>query len=124
MSQKTASPAPTYMFLFRQPADAPAGTPEQMQAHFQKWMEWIGSMRAKGQYLAGEPLEEQPGRVLRGPRGAKASDGPFAEAKEVVGGFMIIKAQSLAEASAIAKDCPGLEVGGSVEIRQVMPVPM
>ena len=124
MSKKTKTPAPTYMFLFRTPADAHSGTPEQMQAHFQKWMDWIGVMRKKGQYLAGEPLEDQPGRVLRGPRGAKSSDGPFAEAKEVVGGFMLIKAKSLADAAKIAKGCPGFEVGGSVEVRQIMPVPM
>jgi len=124
MSKKTKSSAPTYMFLFRSPTDAPDGTPEEMQAHFQKWMTWIGVMRAKGQYLAGEPLEDKPGRVLRGSRGANASDGPFAEAKEVVGGFMLIKARSIAEAARIAKGCPGYEVGGSVEIRQVMPLPM
>lgn len=124
MSKNTATPAPNYMFLFRSPTGQHAGTPEEMQAHFQKWMDWIGVMRAKGQYLAGEPLEDKPGRVLRGPRGAKSSDGPFAEAKEVVGGFMIIKAGSLAEAAKIAQDCPGFEVGGSVEIRQVMPVEM
>lgn len=124
MSKKTKSPAPTYMFLFRNPADMPDPAPEQMQAHFQKWMTWIGVMRAKGQYLSGEPLEDAPGRVLRGPRGAKASDGPFAEAKEVVGGFMLIKAKTLAEAAKIATGCPGYEVGGNVEIRQIMPMPM
>lgn len=112
------------MFLFRSPAEAHGGTPEEMQAHFQKWMDWIGVMRKKGQYLAGEPLEDNLGRVLRGPRGTKTSDGPFAEAKEVVGGFMVINAKSLADAAIIAKDCPGLEVGGSVEVRQIMPMPM
>lgn len=120
MSKKTK--APTFMFLFRDAADMPDPTPEQMQAHFQKWMDWISVMRAKGQYLAGEPLEVKPGRVLRGPRGAKVSDGPFVEAKEVVGGFMLIKAKTFAEAAKIAKACPGFEVGGSVEIRQIMPM--
>ena len=119
---KKKSATPTYMFLFRSSADTPTGTPEEMQAYFQKWMDWIGVMRKKGQYLSGEPLEDQPGRVLRGPRGAKTSDGPFAEAKEVVGGFMLIKAKTLAEAAKIAKDCPGLAAGGSVEVREVMPM--
>jgi hypothetical protein len=123
MPKKTKAPAPTYLFLFRTPADAHPGTPEEMQAHFQLWMDWIAAMRKRGQYLGGEPLEDRPGRVLRGPRGAKSSDGPFAEAKEVVGGFMLIKAKSLAAAAKIAQDCPGFEVGGSVEIRQIMPVP-
>ncbi len=116
------STSPTFMFIFRSPTETPDVSPEQMQAHFQKWMTWIGAMRKKGQYLAGEPLEDQPGRVLRGPKGSKTSDGPFAEAKEVVGGYMLIKAKTLAEAAKIAKDCPGYEVGGSVEVREVMPM--
>ncbi|MSU47830.1 MAG: hypothetical protein EXS37_01840 [Opitutus sp.] len=124
MSKKTKSAAPTFMFLFRNASDLPDPAPEQMQAHFQKWMTWIGSMKAKGQYLAGEPLEDSPGRVLRGLRGSKATDGPFAEAKEVVGGFMLIAAKNFAEASRIAKGCPVYAVGGSVEIRQIMPMPM
>jgi hypothetical protein len=121
MSKK--SPAHTYMFVFRDPEEMPSHTPEQMQQSFQKWMTWVAAMKAKGQFIAGEPLEVSPAKVLRGPRGAKVTDGPFAEAKEVVGGYMLVKAKSLADAVKIAKDCPGYAIGGSVEIRQVMPIP-
>ena len=124
MSKKTKSPAPTFMFVFRNPADMPDPTPEQMQQSFQKWMAWINAMRARGQYLAGEPLEDAPAAVLRGPRGGQATDGPFAEAKEVVAGYMLIAAKNFAAASRIAQACPGYAVGGSVEIRQIMPMPM
>lgn len=117
------SAAPTYMFLFRSAADLPDPSPEEMQRSFEKWMTWIKSMKAKGQYIAGEPLEDTPARVLRGPRGAKGSDGPFAEAKEVVGGYMLIAAKSFDEAARIAEDCPIYARGGNVEIRQVMPIP-
>src|SRR4051812_43052815 len=117
------SPAPVYLFVFRNPADMPDPTPEQMQQIFQKWMTWIAGMRAKGQYIAGDPLEDNPAKVLRGPRGGKVTDGPFAEAKEVVAGYMLIKATSFDDAVAISKDCPSLEYGGTVEVRQVMPVP-
>jgi hypothetical protein len=121
MSKK--APAPTYMFVFRNPASLPDPSPEQMQQIFQKWMTWIGAMKAKGQYLAGDPLEDAPAKVLRGPRGGKVTDGPFAEAKEVVAGYMLIAAKNFAEAARIAKGCPGYERGGTVEIRQIMPVP-
>jgi hypothetical protein len=123
MSRKK-TPAPTYLFVFRNCRGMDNRTPEEMQQLFQKWMTWIAGMKAKGQYLAGDPLEDTPGKVLRGPRGAQVTDGPFAEAKEIVGGYMLIAAKSFAEAVKISKDCPGLDVGGCVEIRQVMPVPM
>ena len=120
---KTAD-TPTFMFLFRTPVDQPDGSPEEMQKMFEKWMTWIRAMTAKGQYLAGEPLEEKPATVLRGPRGKKATDGPFAESKEVVAGYMLIAAKDFAEAVEIAKDCPGYERNGSVEIRPIMPIPV
>ena len=122
MSKKSASS--TYMFIFRNRADAPDPSPEQMQQNFEKWMTWNKGMKATGQYLAGEPLEDAPARVLRGPRGSKVTDGPFAEAKEVVGGYMLIAAKSFSEAAKIARDCPGYAMGTKVEVRQVMPIPV
>jgi hypothetical protein len=119
MSNKSTSH--TYLYIFRHAADMPDPSPEQMQKIFQKWMNWMGTIKAKGQLLGGEPLEDS-GKVLRGPRGSKLTDGPFAEAKEVVGGYLLITAKSYAEATKIAKRCPGLENGGTVEIRQIMPM--
>ena len=112
-----------YLFLLRQTASAPEPTPEQMQQAMQSWMAWIDQMRAKGQYLGGDRLEDEPAKILRGPQGVPASDGPFVEAKEIVGGYMLIAAKSFAEASEIAKGCPGFENGWSVEIRQLYPRP-
>jgi hypothetical protein len=123
MSQEKNS-SPTYLFVFRNPADMPDPTPEQMQQIIQKWMTWIASMRTQGVYLGGDPLEDTPAKVLRGARGATMTDGPFAEAKEVVAGYMLIKTASFDEAVALSKGCPGFDHGGSVEIRQLMPVPM
>jgi hypothetical protein len=120
---KSKKPA-TYMFVFRHRGNMTDASPEEMQKTFQKWMTWIHSMKAKDQYIAGDPLEDTPAKVLRGPRGAKVSDGPFVEAKEVVGGYMLIAAKNFAQAAKIAKDCPGLNVGGTVEIRQIMPIPV
>jgi len=112
------------MFVFRNQANMADLSPEQMQQSFQKWMAWIAGLKANGQYLAGEPLEDSPAKVLRGPGGKNVTDGPFAEAKEVVGGYMLIAAASFDEAVAISRDCPGLERGACVEVRQIMPMPM
>ena len=111
-----------YLLAFRFAEDMPDPTPEQMQQMHQQWGAWIQSLRQQGHYVAGQPLEDSPGKVLRGPRGAKATDGPFAEAKEVLGGFLIVTAGSIAEATELAKGCPSLGGPFSVEVRQVRPM--
>jgi hypothetical protein len=57
--------------------------------------------------------------MVKGPK-ALVTDGPFAESKELVGGFLIVKANTLEEATEIAKGSPDLPLEGSVEVREVM----
>jgi hypothetical protein len=109
-----------FMFIFRNGPELLGYSPEQMQQHMQKWFAWIEELRAKNIYVAGEPLTPA-GKVVKGAK-ALVTDGPFTESKELVGGFFIIKAASLEEATAIAKGCPDLQINGSVEIREVMKV--
>lgn len=59
------------------------------------------------------------GKTVKGPKGV-VTDGPFAESKELVGGYFIVRAASIEEAAEIAKDCPDLALNGNVEIREVM----
>ena len=114
----TQSKKPLFLFIFRYQQNTPDPTPEEMQQVFGAWMGWMKDMKAKGQYLAGDPLGDD-GKVLRGPRGGKVTDGPYAESKEIVGGYMVIAADNLAHATTIAKDCPGLNRGGIVEVRSI-----
>jgi hypothetical protein len=107
-----------FMFIFRNKTDRPQPTPEEMQKIMQLWMGWIDKLKQKNIYSAGEPLTP-PGKVVKG-NNATVTDGPFAESKEVVGGFFIVKANSLEEATELAKDCPDLPNGGSVEVREIM----
>jgi hypothetical protein len=116
------TPTTEFMFIFREPQTAGGQAPAETPESFQRWLDWVARLRAKGQYVGGDPLEPGPGGVLRGRQGVTVTDGPFAEAKEIVGGYMVIRARDLAAAIAIARDCPGLADGGSVEVRQVMPV--
>ena len=107
-----------YLFLVRGGDAALAKmSPEQMQQHMQKWMAWIEQMSKAGIFKAGEPLD-QKGKVLRGKK-QLLTDGPYAESKDLVGGYLIVKAASLAKATEIAKDCPIYENDGSVEIREI-----
>jgi hypothetical protein len=59
---------------------------------------------------------------VSGRNGNSVTDGPYTEGKEVVGGYFVITARDLNEAVNISKECPGLEVGGSVQVRQIMKI--
>ena len=86
-----------------------------IMSRFTAWMEGLS---AKGM-VAGTNGLESTGMVLRGPRGASVTDGPYAEAKEIVGGYVLINADSLDRAIEAARDCPGLEYHLAVEVRPV-----
>ena len=107
-----------FLFLYR-PPDGPALTPEQRAAVMPKWMAWMKSLDDQG-FLkaAGNPLE-RAGRYVRGEQRV-ITDGPFAEAKDLINGYTLIQAQNLSEAAELAKGCPIVEGGGSVEVRPVL----
>ncbi len=110
-----------YVLLYRTTAEAhdeAMGTPERAQKSMARWRAWIREMTEKGQLRnVGLPLE-RTGKVVSGKR-KTVLDGPFAESKEVIGGFSIVEAKDAAEAARIASGCPILEGGGSVEVRPV-----
>jgi hypothetical protein len=110
----------SYMLIFRS-SEAPMGSPEEMQQIMQKWMAWFDGLTRSGVYKgAGAPLEAG-GKVVRGKRKA-VSDGPYAEAKDLVGGYAIIEAKDLDAAVEIARGCPTYEKDGVVEVRPVRPM--
>jgi hypothetical protein len=97
-------------------------SPGQLQAQIEKYMSWIGSLRKKGHFLAGEPLEEE-GKLLSGRNAETVTDGPFAESKEAIGGYFIISARHHAAAVEISKGCPIFANGGTVEVRPIQQIP-
>lgn len=107
-----------YLLLLRQPATGPGPTPEELKrimAHFKVWMD---GLHARGA-VAGTNGLEPTGKILREPGGAVITDGPYAEATEIVGGYVLINAANLDEAVAIARQCPGLNHRLAVEVRPV-----
>ena len=107
------------MFIF-QGGQPQRMSPEHMQAHMGKWMAWIDKLNKAGKYVSGEPL--LPGGKLVSGTSKSVTDGPFTEGKEVVGGFFIVNAKDIDEAVAISKDFPDFELGGTVQVRQVMKI--
>jgi len=105
-----------FTFLFR--GRDTSASPEQMQKTMEKWMAWFKELGAKGHMKdPGHPLEFT-GKVVQGKQ-KTVNDGPYAESKDIVGGYTLIEAKDLAQATELAKGCPILEVGGSVEVRPI-----
>lgn len=106
-----------FLFLFRGGDPREMGTSlEEMQRHMERWHRWSEELKEAGIWRAGEPLENS-GQVVRSD--GVVSDGPFAESKEIVGGFVVIEAASLDAASELAKGCPIYEANGFVEVRPI-----
>ena len=110
-----------YLMLFRNETreNSEPPTPEQIQTSVKQWQSWIGSIAAQGKYSGTNRLMTE-GKTIKSDK--VITDGPFIEAKEVVGGYLIVKANTIDEAVEMAKSCPGLHYGGSVEVRGVMAI--
>jgi hypothetical protein len=110
-----------YLFLFRGGGYATGGvSPSELQAHLARWKAWTDDLIAKGRLAQATPLTHPPtGRTLRG-RDRIVTDGPYAEAKDLVSGIVVVEAASLEEASELARGCPIFEHDGSVEVRPVI----
>jgi hypothetical protein len=95
------------------------GTPEAAQKSMQAWMAWMGELDKKGHLKdRGQPLE-RTGKVVRGQQ-RSVTDGPYTEAKDLVGGYTIVDAKDIDQAVELSRGCPIFEGGGSVEVRPVM----
>jgi len=106
-----------FVFLYR--GGERGRSPEQWQQSMQKWSAWMKQLTEKGHIQhPGHPLERS-GKLVKGKQKA-VTDGPFAEAKDVVGGYTLVEARDLEHAVEISKGCPIFEVDGAVEVRPVM----
>ncbi len=90
------------------------GSPEAME-HLGKWLTWVNKLTAAGKYASGEPLLPG-GKIIKG-NSKNVVDGPFVE---IVGGFFIVNAADYDEAVALCEDYPDYDLGGTIQIRQVL----
>jgi len=109
-----------FMMLFRsEPQQWNNLSPKEMQESTKKWQDWIGGIAAQGKFVRTDRLGFE-GSIVK-PNNV-ITDGPYAALKEVVGGNMIVKAKDIEEAIELAKGCPTLDIGGNVEVRDLMVV--
>lgn len=93
-------------------------SPADLQAEIKAWQEWVGSIKAQGKLKhPGEALGFE-GKTMHAD--GAITDGPYAELKEIIGGYMIVTAESIDEAIKLAVGCPALSTGGKVEVRDIM----
>ena len=95
-------------------------SPEQMQEYMKMYQDWVAVIAAQNKFVGGKGLSTE-GKVIR--TDGVITDGPFAETKESIAGFITIKAKDFEEAVSFAKSCPILKgAGNSVEVRKIISV--
>jgi len=108
-----------YMLLFRGPHWDRGLSPQELQAAMDNVMAWFEGLNERGKIKAAQPLGGQ-GRILSGGNGNLVVDGPFAESKEAVGGYLVLQADNMNEAVDIARSTPMLKYGITVEVRPLL----
>jgi hypothetical protein len=97
-------------------------TPAQMQACIAEYQAWAGKLAGQGRLVGGEKLKEDGGKVMSAVNGKpRVVDGHYAEAKEVIGGYFTIQADSYDHAVELCLDHPHLKYGARIEVREVDP---
>ena len=110
-----------FMMIFRnEKSDSPKPSPEQMQAMIKQWQDWIGGIAAQGKFVSTNALGFQ-GKTIDS-KGV-ITDGPYAEVKEIIGGYIIVESETVDDAIKLTEGCPALASGGKVEVRDVMVIP-
>lgn len=112
---------PAYLLLLHEcPADSATLSAAELADIIQAHQAWAERLAAAGRLLSGEKLTDDGGRRLR-LDGAQpvASDGPYAEAHDVIGGYYLLQAANLAEAERLACECPHRRAGQWIELREV-----
>jgi len=111
----------TFLLVVRdRPEDFAGLDAEAMAAIVARYTAWAATLAEKGRLAGGQKLSDAGGRVVRGNGGRIAiSDGPFAESREVIGGYFVLLAEDESEAMQLIADHPHLATRGSLELREV-----
>jgi hypothetical protein len=97
-------------------------SPEEMQRKVEKYQAWMDKIHSSGRHVSSEKLGEEGGKLLGLQKGRLTIvDGPYSEAKEVVGGYFVFRAANYEEAIELTRDCPFLD-DGRIELRQTDPM--
>ena len=107
-----------YILLFRGTHWDKNLSPEEIQKVMSQWTSWFDRLTQQGKIKSAHPLEPE-GQIVSWKKGQIVADGPFAESKEAIGGYFLLQVKDRHEALEIAKQCPTLKYGLTVEVRPV-----
>ncbi|HZV12619.1 MAG TPA: YciI family protein [Candidatus Kapabacteria bacterium] len=111
-----------YMLLFRGGNNDDFASPEAMQKTMALWKTWMDDLAKQQRLGAAQPLKPE-GKLVKGAK-KQVVDGPFTEGKEIVGGYLLLKAEDIQEAVELSKGCPALQQNGIVEVREIQELTM
>ncbi len=107
-----------FLLIMRHEDGKKVASPEQIQTWMKQTMDWIGGIAAQNKFVSGTGLLFDDAKVVR--LNNVVTNGPFGDIKETIGGFIIVKAESVNEAVEFAKGCPVLQgEGNSMEVRKI-----
>ncbi len=111
------------LLLHEDPTGFAELAPSEIEKVIAEYVGWRERLAAEGRLTGGTKLKDEGGRWLSQENGqVRVVDGPFSEAKEIIGGFFMIRATDYAEAVEISSTCPHIDYGGRIELRAVEPV--
>ena len=110
---------PGYLLFFRGKDWDEGLSPEELRAVMDRFVAWSDGLTRSGKAKGGQALARE-GTTITGANRRTIADGPFAESKEAIGGYLLLQVDTIDEAVAIAKSCPGLDYGGTIEVRPVL----
>lgn len=108
-----------YMLLFRGPEWDEGVSTAELERRMEHVMAWFDRLSQSGKVRGGQPLARQ-GKMVATRQAGIMADGPFAESKEAVGGYLVLEADSFEEAVATAETCPTLDYGITIEVRPIL----
>ena len=109
-----------YLFLLRAGRPANTKTEAENKAGMQAWGIYMGELGKNGQLVGGLPVVS--GGMVVSAKGVLSE--PVNAGKEgTVGGYLIVKAESLQKATELAQSCPHIDNGGNIEVREIAPMP-
>ena len=114
----TQTTTPEYMLLFRGTHWDKDLSPEELQNVMSRWTTWFDRLVEEGKIKSARPLLHE-GKIVTWKKGQTVAEGPFSESKEAIAGYFLLQIGDLDEASEIAKECPVLKYGVTVEVRPV-----
>ena len=108
------------LLLHESPTAFEGVSAEEIQSVIGEYGAWRQKLADEGRLAGGEKLEDGTARQMSVNDGrVDVTDGPFAEAKEVIGGYFLIEADDYGHAVEVSRECPHLKYGGRIELRKI-----